>query len=219
MQFIISHISDLKPDNVGFTKDGCLKLFDLGLATLVNARTHSSQRYKMSGYTGSLRYMAPEVALRKRYGEKVDVYSYGILLWQMARDRTPFNSITTVEEFMEGVVHRGLRPKLDKVWPSEFSSLLCSCWHKEAELRPSFAQIVAELNTFLQNYSIGRSGTKMSAASAADGVSRSGNTSTADSSVNANNGVAPLPPAPPTARRGKKISKGNAEPETQSTWF
>jgi serine/threonine protein kinase len=40
--------------------------------------------FKLSGNTGSLRYMAPEVALEKAYNHKVDVYSYGILLWQVS---------------------------------------------------------------------------------------------------------------------------------------
>jgi serine/threonine protein kinase len=37
----------------------------------------------MTGNTGSLRYMAPEVALRRPYSEKADVYSFGILVWQV----------------------------------------------------------------------------------------------------------------------------------------
>ena len=81
---------DLKPDNVGFTSNGALKLFDFGLCTCVRSRTSSADAYQMTGNTGSLRYMAPEVALRKPYTEKCDVYSFGILVWQMARDRVPF---------------------------------------------------------------------------------------------------------------------------------
>ena len=80
----------MKPDNVGFTAEGDLKLFDFGLVTCVRSRQDSKTCYEMTGYTGSLRYMAPEVALRLPYNEKVDVYSYGIMVWQMARDRVPF---------------------------------------------------------------------------------------------------------------------------------
>ena len=63
--------TDLKPDNVGFTLDGTLKLFDLGLASCVYQRTSSTDSYAMTGQTGSLRYMAPEVALNQAYTEKV----------------------------------------------------------------------------------------------------------------------------------------------------
>ena len=81
---------DLKPDNVGFTSSGILKLFDFGLCTCVRQRRSLNEAYELTGNTGSLRYMAPEVALRQPYTEKVDVYSFGIMVWQMARDRIPF---------------------------------------------------------------------------------------------------------------------------------
>ena len=52
---------DLKPDNIGFTKDMKLKVFDFGLATCIGRSGHSNQVYKLTGCTGTLRYMAPEV--------------------------------------------------------------------------------------------------------------------------------------------------------------
>ncbi|RYG59380.1 hypothetical protein EON64_20295, partial [archaeon] len=122
---------DLKPDNVGFTKDGFLKLFDFGLVTCVRSRTSPNDVYEMTGYTGSLRYMAPEVVLRKPYSEKADVYSFGIMLWQMARDRVPFKGYNK-EEFFSRVVEGHERPKLDKSWPGGFSNLLKSCWGVDA---------------------------------------------------------------------------------------
>ena len=51
-----------------------MKLFDFGLCTTVRTREYENEAYDMTGNTGSLRYMAPEVALRKPYTEKVDVY-------------------------------------------------------------------------------------------------------------------------------------------------
>jgi serine/threonine protein kinase len=52
---------DLKPDNIGFTLNGIVKLLDFGLAKIVeNASAQSDDTYDMSGETGSLRYMAPE---------------------------------------------------------------------------------------------------------------------------------------------------------------
>ena len=51
-----------------------LKLFDFGLCRVVRKRTQTDQAYEMTGNTGSLRYMAPEVVLNIPYTEKVDVY-------------------------------------------------------------------------------------------------------------------------------------------------
>lgn len=55
------YLIDLKPDNIGFTTEGQLKLFDFGLSICVKKRLSSFESYKMTGMTGSPRYMAPEV--------------------------------------------------------------------------------------------------------------------------------------------------------------
>ena len=57
----ISSSTDLKPDNIGFTDTMKLKLFDFGLMTCVKKPAFATDMYDMTGYTGSLRYMAPEV--------------------------------------------------------------------------------------------------------------------------------------------------------------
>mmetsp|Transcript_10610 Transcript_10610/g.15796 ORF Transcript_10610/g.15796 Transcript_10610/m.15796 type:complete len:90 (+) Transcript_10610:270-539(+) len=71
---------DLKPDNIVFL-DNTVKLMDFGLACLVPQSTSSSTYYKMTGDTGTLRYMAPEVATHNPYNEKVDVYSFSLIVW------------------------------------------------------------------------------------------------------------------------------------------
>jgi len=133
--------ADLKPDNIGFSADGRLKLFDFGLVTCVQSRSHESQAYQLTGYTGSLRYMAPEVALSECYNEKVDVYSFGIIVWQMAANKVPFEGFGKVA-FMQEVVVDHLRPPMNRNWPPEFSQLLGSCWRRDPEERPSFASIL-----------------------------------------------------------------------------
>ena len=61
----------------------------------------------------AFRYMAPEVALNQPYTEKVDVYSFGILLWQIARDKVPFQGFDKYS-FYRDVVSEGERPKLSR---------------------------------------------------------------------------------------------------------
>lgn len=72
---------DLKPDNIGFSLDGTVKIIDFGLARIVENATVSDQVYEMSGETGSLRYMAPEVANCQPYNQKADVVSINVLVW------------------------------------------------------------------------------------------------------------------------------------------
>ena len=54
---------DLKPENLGIAADGTLKVFDFGLCRCVKKRNKSTEKYQMTGNTGSIRYMAPEVVL------------------------------------------------------------------------------------------------------------------------------------------------------------
>ena len=70
---------DLKPDNIGFTTNGTLKLMDFGLCVCITRRKTATDAYVMTGCTGSLRYMAVEVAANEAYNEKVDIYSFGII--------------------------------------------------------------------------------------------------------------------------------------------
>lgn len=76
---------DIKPENIGFDVRGDVKLFDFGFARemLPKDRVVGTNCYNLTALTGSMRYMAPEVALKKPYNEKADVYSFGILLYEI----------------------------------------------------------------------------------------------------------------------------------------
>jgi len=66
---------DLKPDNIGFDVEGTLKIFDFGLAKeLVEDEQNEDGLYNMTGFTGAVRYMAPEVGLRKPYNHKGELF-------------------------------------------------------------------------------------------------------------------------------------------------
>mmetsp|Transcript_32431 Transcript_32431/g.53635 ORF Transcript_32431/g.53635 Transcript_32431/m.53635 type:complete len:347 (+) Transcript_32431:871-1911(+) len=119
---------DLKPDNIGFTLNGTVKVIDFGLAKIVeHGSVESTDTYEMSGETGSLRYMAPEVADSLPYNHKADVYSFGIILWELNTLKKPFDGLDR-EQFYERVVHGGERPPLSRKWPEELVSLMTDCW-------------------------------------------------------------------------------------------
>jgi serine/threonine protein kinase len=146
---------DLKPDNIGFTADGKLKLFDFGLCVCVRTQVNRKDQYRLTGNTGTLRYMAPEVALGRQYNSSVDVYSFGVILWQVLRSRLPFRDMGK-KTYMQEVVVGGRRPPLDRRWPKGFSALLQKCWHEDKDSRPTFSQVVTDLDLLLEETS-GRS--------------------------------------------------------------
>ena len=125
---------DIKPDNVGFTENGQLKLLDFGLSICVRRCKDATEQYDMTGETGSLRYMAPEVIMRKPYNHKADVFSFGIVAWEMCTGVVP-HAGQKREKFIENVVDKGMRPglRLDPygqkiLQPDSLKKILVGCW-------------------------------------------------------------------------------------------
>ncbi|GAX11625.1 hypothetical protein FisN_1Lh007 [Fistulifera solaris] len=143
---------DLKPDNLGFTDsvDPQIQLFDFGLAKRLDGIAQNENGcYLLTGNTGSLRYMAPEVALDRPYNETVDAYSFGVLFWQICSLQTPFAGYNQ-RMHDEKVVQQGQRPNPHKSWPYSWSSLMEACWATDIAKRPSFRDIVVHFEEIVQ---------------------------------------------------------------------
>jgi len=91
----------------------------------------------MTGNTGTLRYMAPEVALGKSYNHSIDVYSFGIILWQIIKGKVPYETMSK-KAYINRVVLGKERPPLDKGWPKRLTRLIQRCWNDDGDKRPSF---------------------------------------------------------------------------------
>mmetsp|Transcript_23780 Transcript_23780/g.44181 ORF Transcript_23780/g.44181 Transcript_23780/m.44181 type:complete len:392 (-) Transcript_23780:194-1369(-) len=143
---------DLKPDNLGFHEDGSLKLFDFGLAKRMDPmdKDASSGLYRMTGNTGSLRYMPPEVAKGEMYDQRVDAYSFGILFWQICSLQTPFAGMST-RSHAEKVVRKGQRPNTDNSWPLSWVDIMTRSWDADINKRPEFNEIIPFLNEQLED--------------------------------------------------------------------
>jgi len=145
---------DLKPDNVAFTRDDCIKLFDFGLSKSIKKRRRTglcASVYEMTGETGSLRYMAPEVARHQSYNGTADIYSWSLVVWEMIACTRPFEEIKGIKQFFKRVVHGGERPPIDADWPPDFQELLKKCWSLDLHERPSAKELTAILKMMLQN--------------------------------------------------------------------
>ncbi|CAM9728522.1 unnamed protein product, partial [Laminaria digitata] len=131
---------DIKGSNLAFAADGTLKLFDLGLAKILRPQDLLSDNvYKMTGNTGSLRYMSPEVARSLPANETADVYSFAIVLWEMVSLEQPFH-FYGVKNMFEQVMMAGTRPRLATEWPEGLKDILSRCWSAEICERPGMAE-------------------------------------------------------------------------------
>lgn len=131
---------------------GNVILFDLGMAIeFTPSQADANGCYKMTACTGTPRYMPPEVALGKPYNETVDVYSFGLLLYQILSLEPPFEGLT-IKSFPKIVYEKGGRPVVDKKWPVEISSLIQSCWSQSIRDRPSMARVTSVLSKELDGY-------------------------------------------------------------------
>ena len=102
----------------------------------------------MTGNTGSLRYMSPEVVNHHTYNYKVDVYSFGIVLWEILSDKKAFQGMTE-EQFLLLVVAGNKRPTMNKTWPKEVIDLMKKCWDADMRRRPAFSKIIRVLDEVL----------------------------------------------------------------------
>uniref|UniRef100_A0A674DMK4 Mitogen-activated protein kinase kinase kinase 7 n=1 Tax=Salmo trutta TaxID=8032 RepID=A0A674DMK4_SALTR len=126
---------DLKPPNLLLVAGGTvLKICDFG--TACDIQTH------MTNNKGSAAWMAPEVFEGSNYSEKCDVFSWGIILWEVITRRKPFDEIGGPAFRIMWAVHNGTRPPLIKSLPKPIESLMTRCWSKDPSQRPSMEEIV-----------------------------------------------------------------------------
>jgi len=127
---------DLKPDNIGFDVRDEPKLFDLGLAKQVHEKNKLPDgTYKLTGWTGSMKYMAPEVASMVPYNLSADVYSFGIVFWQILACAEPYDKYSRrmIEDY---VMKQGYRPKIVPKWRKVWKKLVEDCWDQSPKKRP-----------------------------------------------------------------------------------
>ncbi|XP_057678562.1 mitogen-activated protein kinase kinase kinase 7 isoform X2 [Corythoichthys intestinalis] len=135
---------DLKPPNLLLVAGGTvLKICDFG--TACDIQTH------MTNNKGSAAWMAPEVFEGSNYSEKCDVFSWGIILWEVVTRRKPFDEIGGPAFRIMWAVHNGTRPPLIKTLPKPIENLMTRCWSKDPSQRPSMEEIV-KIMTYLMQY-------------------------------------------------------------------
>ncbi|CAN1280811.1 Serine/threonine/tyrosine-protein kinase HT1 [Linum perenne] len=132
---------DLKPENILLDEDFHLKIADFGIAC------EEAYCDMLIDDPGTYRWMAPEMIKKKSYGRKVDVYGFGLMLWEMIAGMIPYEEMNPIQAAF-AVVNKNLRPVIPPKCPAAMKALIEQCWCLQPEKRPEFWQIVKVLEQF-----------------------------------------------------------------------
>nr|GMC84247.1 protein kinase and PP2C-like domain-containing protein [Ipomoea batatas] len=169
---------DVKPANILLDRNLQPHLADFGLVEYKrNLKQVSIENWKSTGkptggfhkrnMVGTLIYMAPEVLRKEIHTEKSDVYSFGISVNELLTGVVPYTDLRaeaqahtvlemnyTEQQLTAAVVSEGLRPVLagpDLSAPASLVSLISRCWDADPQSRPSFDDIVMELDSIMEH--------------------------------------------------------------------
>lgn len=134
---------DLKAANLLMDEHEVVKVADFGVARV------QAQSGIMTAETGTYRWMAPEVIEHKPYDQKADVFSFGIVLWELLTGKLPYDYLTPLQAAV-GVVQKGLRPVIPKNTHPRLTELLQRCWEQDPAERPVFCEVTVVLHDILK---------------------------------------------------------------------
>ena len=135
---------DIKCSNILLDKDGSVRLGDYGVSSIIKEGGNNT-------YVGSLSWMAPEIALKRDYSYKIDIWSLGITALEIANGKPPYKDISPVDFLAEMESKRipGLIEN-DKIkYSDEFKNFVKDCLIKNPTLRPSASDLLQKHQKFL----------------------------------------------------------------------
>lgn len=140
---------DLKSENLLLTDQFICKLTDFGLSRILN---HSNATLQMT-LCGTPSWVAPEIFRGEAYSSAVDVYAFGIVLWELFCFQKPYENKDPVNlPYLVALEH--LRPPILPHLPESLVHLMTDCWSPNIITRPHFDVIVNKLNYMYASFQL-----------------------------------------------------------------
>ncbi|XP_039718622.1 vascular endothelial growth factor receptor 1 isoform X1 [Pteropus medius] len=138
---------DLAARNILLSENNVVKICDFGLARDI----YKNPDYVRKGDTRlPLKWMAPESIFDKIYSTKSDVWSYGVLLWEIfSLGASPYPGVQVDEDFCSRL-KEGVRMRAPEYATPDIYQIMLDCWHRDPKERPRFVDLVEELGDLLQ---------------------------------------------------------------------
>ncbi|CAK9137777.1 unnamed protein product [Ilex paraguariensis] len=130
---------DIKTDNILLDKNHNVKITEFGVS-----RVEALNPNEITGQTGIVHYMAPEVLRYEAYNRKCDVYSFGICLWEIYCCDIPYSKLGHFEQ-ASSAVNKNTRPKIPRRCPSSLSEVMKKCWDADPKNRPEMEEVARML--------------------------------------------------------------------------
>ncbi|CAK7326340.1 unnamed protein product [Dovyalis caffra] len=139
---------DLKSSNLLVDKNWNVKVGDFGLSRLKHETYLTTKTGK-----GTPQWMAPEVLRNEPSDEKSDVYSYGVILWELATEKIPWDNLNSMQ-VVGAVGFMNQRLEIPKDVDPQWASIIESCWHSDPQCRPTFQELLEKLKDLQRQYAI-----------------------------------------------------------------